>query len=60
MSISCTMPSMTCWSDWPPTELRLAVAGLSARISAVFHGVMRNSWKSVMYPSAALTVAIGW
>ncbi len=41
-------------------ELRLAVAGASARISAVFHGVMRNSWKSVVYPSAARTVAIGW
>ena len=41
-------------------ELRLAVAVVSARISAVFHGVMRNSWKFVMSPSAARTVAIGW
>ena len=40
-------------------DLRLAVTVLSARMSAVFHGVMRNSWKLVMYPLAARTVAIG-
>jgi hypothetical protein len=47
MSISWTMPSMTFWSAGPPIEVRFAVVKVSARISAVFQGVMRNSWKSV-------------
>jgi hypothetical protein len=40
-------------------ELRLAVVVVSARISAVFHGVIRNSRKLVWYPLAALTAATG-
>ena len=43
-----------------PSEVRFAVPIVSARISAVFHGVIRNSWKSGMYPFAGLTVAICW
>jgi hypothetical protein len=60
MSISCTTPSMTCWCADRPSEVRLAVPIVSARISAVFHGVIRNSWKSGRYPFAGLTVAICW
>src|ERR1700733_8051996 len=44
MLISCTMPLMTVWSAGPPIEVRLAVAVVYEMTSAVFHGVMRNSW----------------
>jgi hypothetical protein len=40
------MPSMTAWWAGPPMEVRFAVWYLSAVISAVFQGVMRNSWPS--------------
>ena len=46
MSISCTMLSTTFWSAGPPMEVRFAVVMVSAMISAVFQGVMRNSWPS--------------
>jgi hypothetical protein len=58
MSISWTRPSMTCWFAGPPTEVRFAVVTVSARIKAVFQGVMRNSWKFVASPLPARTVAI--
>ena len=51
---------MTCWSAGPPMEVRLAVVTVWARISAVFWGVMRNSWKLVAVPLPARTVAICW
>ena len=37
---------------------RLAVVKSTAVISAVFHGVIRNSWKSGWYPLPGLMVAI--
>jgi hypothetical protein len=43
MSISWTIPLKTFWSAGPPIEVRFAVPRESARISAVFHGVIRNS-----------------
>jgi hypothetical protein len=46
MLTSWTIPSMTSWSAGPPMEVRLAVAVVYARISAVFQGVMRNSCPS--------------
>ena len=60
MSISWTKPSMTRWSAGPPMEVRFAVVTVSARISAVSQGVMRNSWKLVVAPLPARTVAIWW
>jgi hypothetical protein len=46
MSISCTMLSTTFWSAGPPMEVRFAAVTVSVTISAVFQGVMRNSWPS--------------
>jgi hypothetical protein len=60
MSISWTRPSMTLWSAGPPMAVRFAVVTVLARISAVFQGVMRNSWKLVASPLPARTVAIRW
>ena len=51
---------MTRWSAGPPMEVRFAVVTVWARISAVFQGVIRNSWKSVASPLPARTVAICW
>src|SRR5579862_8511117 len=58
MSISWTTPLITVWFAGPPIDVRSAVAVVYDRISAVFHGVIRNSWPSALSPFPAWTVAI--